>query len=284
MSSSRKALVAFMAAAAPLLITSIASAQPARIPGSTWRQRDRGDALRSAESSPQSFAFEARFGPYWPEVDESGGGSSACPVSGHASAKGAYECFFGTGPQFYFGFELDFLPLRIPYIGLIGPGFGWGYTSTSAKAALPGGGSSADETSLTIMPMHLSAVLRADELMRRTGAPIVPYIKFGYGLGYWSADDGNGTSTRTDASGAALTDTANTGEGTTSGYHLAVGAMVSLNFLEPRAIANLDQTAGVNHVYIFAEWMNARLTGLGSRANQMHIGTSTVVGGIAVDM
>lgn len=284
MISARKVLVALAAAAAPLLITTAASAQSGRIPGSTWRQRDRGDALRSAEASPQSFAFELRFGPYWPEVDESSGGSGACPLAGHSGAKGAYECFFGSGPQFYFGFELDYLPIRIPYVGVIGPGFGWGYTSTSASAALPNGSASADDTSLTIMPMHLSAVLRADELMRRVGVPLVPYVKFGYGLGYWNASDGNGTSTRTDASGAALTDSTNTGEGTTSGYHLALGAMVALNFLDAQAIANLDQTAGVNHVYIFAEWMNARLTGLGSRANQMHIGTSTVIGGIAADM
>jgi hypothetical protein len=257
--------------AAPLALSAPAAAQTGRVPGTTWRQRDRTDALRAADSSPQSFAFEMRFGPYKPEVDESD------------NANGAYKRFFGTAAQLYFGLEFDYLPIRIPYVGAIGPGFGWGFTTTSATAPLANGGDSGETTSLTIMPMHLSAVLRGDELMRRTGVPIVPYVKFGYGLGYWKASDSNGTSTRVDAAGKDLTDDANTGVGTTSGYHLALGASLALNFLDPRAIASLDQTMGVNHVYIFAEWMNARLTGLGSKP-QMHVGTSTVIAGLALDM
>lgn len=266
------ALLTVASLAVPLALTSLAEAQTGRVPGTTWRQRDRTDALRSAEASPQNFAFELRFGPYSPEVDDSD------------NANGAYNRFFGSGAKFYFGLEFDYLPIRIPYVGVVGPGFGWGFTTTSGASLLPNGDPSGDETSLTIMPMHLSAVLRGDELMRRTGVPIVPYVKFGYGLGYWRASDGNGTSVRTDPdTGKELTGDANTGSGTSSGYHLALGAMLALNFLDPRAIASLDQTMGVNHVYLFGEWMNARLSGLGSRP-QMHIGTSTVIAGLALDM
>jgi hypothetical protein len=263
--------IAAAAVALPFAVTTSAEAQTGRVPGSTWRQRDRTDALRQAESSPQNFAFELRFGPYSPEVDES------------ANANGAYKKFFGDGAQFYFGLEFDYLPLRIPYVGVIGAGFGWGYTTTTATAKLDTGADSGEETTLSIMPMHLSLVLRVDELMRRTNVPIVPYAKFGYGLGWWRASDGNGTSIRSDAGGTELTGDANTGLGTTSGIHFALGGMLALNFLDPRAIANLDQSMGVNHVYIFGEWMNARLTGLGSRP-QMHVGTSTVIAGLAIDM
>jgi hypothetical protein len=267
--------LAAVAAIAPLvLLESSAEAQTGRVPGSTWRQRDRTEAIRRSEGSPQNFAFELRFGPYSPEVDETPGSS------------GAYKTFFGDSAQFYFGMEFDYLPFRIPFVGVIGAGFGWGYTTTSANAKLAADTSkdAGEETSLTIMPMHLSLVLRADELMRRTSVPIVPYAKFGYGLGWWRASDGNGTSVRTDpVTGAKLTGDADTGLGTTSGIHLALGGMLALNFLDPRAIARLDESTGVNHIYVFGEWMNARLTGLGSRP-QMHVGTSTVIVGLAMDM
>lgn len=257
-------IAACLAGAASLLVASAASAQPDAI-RSDWRRQDRSDILREERyASPQNFAFELRFGPYSPDVDDVFSGT------------GPYERTFGDGSQFYFGMELDWLPLRIPYVGLIGPGLGWGYTSTSAKAFIAGtdiGERSQEETSLTIMPMHLSAVARFDELMRRTGVPIVPYGKLGLGLGLWYSKSGAG--------GAVHEGVA--GEGLSWGMHFALGGMLALNWLDRRAAAQLDETTGVNHTYLFGEWMLANLDGFGSDS-AMHVGTSTWVLGLALDM
>ncbi|WP_437817455.1 MXAN_2562 family outer membrane beta-barrel protein [Sorangium sp. So ce1078] len=257
----RHLAAACLAGSAALLVVSAAGAQSSR---SDWRQQDRSRIQREERyASPQSFAFELRFAPYSPEVDEEFPGA------------GPYEGTFGDGSQFYFGMELDWLPLRLPYVGAIGPGFGWGYTSTSAKAFEAGSDTraEAEETSFTIMPMHLSAVLRADELMRRTGVPIVPYAKAGLGMGLWYTSSGPGTA---EVDGVR-------GEGITWGTHLALGAMLALNWMDRRASSQLDETTGINHTYFFGEWMYANLDGLGS-SSQMHVGTSTWILGLALDM
>jgi hypothetical protein len=168
--------VASLLAGTLLLATAPASAQgQSRIGASTWRRGSGSD--KGKEPSPLSHvAFELRFGGYYPEVDKE-----------FAGAETPYQNIFGTGPEFYFGLELDWLPIRIPYVGALGPGFGWGYTGPSgvAKDASTGEDSKV-ENYLTIMPMHLSAVLRADHFMLRNGVPFVPYAKFGFGLAKWS--------------------------------------------------------------------------------------------------
>lgn len=262
--SSSRLGAALLAGCAALLGVSAASAQSSTQQGN-WRQMGRGgrSADERAAHSPQSFAFELRFGPYYPQVDEEFGGD------------GPYEQVFGGDPQLYFGLEVDWLPLRIPYVGAFGPGVGWGYTRTSEAAKIEGTEEdSAQDTSLTIMPMHLSAVARFDELMRRTSIPIVPYVKLGIGFGMWSAGAGDDTARYEDGTLA---------RDTTWGIHTAIGVMLALNWMDPRSSAQLDESVGVNHAYLFGEWMNADLDGIGSRP-QMHIGSASWVLGLALDM
>ncbi|WP_437679940.1 MXAN_2562 family outer membrane beta-barrel protein [Sorangium sp. So ce131] len=254
---------ACLAGGAALLVASAASAQVGT-PHNDWRRINRSSNGSDRYASPQSFAFEARFGAYFPGVDEefSAGGA------------GPYERSFGGDNLFYFGLELDWLPLRIPYVGAIGPGLGWGYTSASGKGFEDGTEDRSEEdTSLTIMPMHLSAVIRFDELMRRTGVPVVPYAKGGLGMGLWYAGKASGGD---EQDGVA-------GEGITWGTHFAFGAMLALNWLDRRSASQLDESTGINHTYLFGEWMFANLDGLGSRP-QMHVGSSTWVLGLALDM
>jgi hypothetical protein len=256
--------VACLLGGAALLAASAASAQQS-VSHSTWRQLNRPSRMdEQSYASPQSFALEIRFGPYRPDVDDE-------PALGGSTP---YNDAFGGSDHLYFGLEADWLPLRIPYVGALGPGVGWGYTSSSGKATFKSTGEpSGQDTSLMVMPMHLSAVARFDELMRRTGIPIVPYAKLGLGFGLWSAGSASDTAK---ADGV-------TGKDTTWGMHLALGGMLSLNWLDQRSAAELDRSTGINHAYLFAEWMNANLSGLGDRP-QMHIGDSTWVAGLAFDM
>lgn len=266
------------AAACVLLAPEVASAQTWKSsPTSSWRRRSH--AAGAPESSLSSFTLEARFGAYYPEIDEEFGGT------------GPYTEFFGTGPQFYFGLELDWTPIRIPYVGKLGPAFGWGFTTMKAKAQVSGGvdtGDDADsaagpETTIDIHAMHASAVLRIDEISRRTVIPIVPYAKFGFGFGAWKTGTSSGTSEVCDPPGS--TTSCSVGEGLSVGPHLGLGGMLGLNWLDPRSSGMARETSGIDQAYLFGEWMWANLdSGLGKNSNAMHIGTSTWVVGIALDL
>jgi hypothetical protein len=256
------------AALAPMAFAAVlASAAPARAQAhdaaTDWRRLDRSESLGKGSSS-QLFTFELRFGQYFPEIDDKPG------LGRDKAGNLPYNGVFGPNDQFYFGLELDYLPFRIPYVGAVGPGFGWGFTTTSAVAKLSGDltTESGTDTSFTIMPMHLSAVVRFDELMRRTGIPIVPYGKIGLGLGVWT--------------GSPVPSGYN-GAGATWGMHYAAGGMLALNFLDPRSAARLDETTGVNHAYIFGEFMRANLNGLGATPT-MYLGSTSWVVGLAFDL
>ncbi len=265
-----KILVSAMIAVAALLAVEGAEAQTRRIRNSNWRQSDRSNAKQ--EGSPQRFAFELRFGLYYPAVDEEFGGD------------GPYSKFFGDNGRFHVGAEFDWQALRIPWVGSFGPGIGFGYTSASGKAFRSGTYDNTSlayddkrvgETSLTILPMHLSGVLRFDELFRRTGFPVIPYGKVGLGMGLWWVDVGDRTAQIGEGADAIQ------GLGMSYGVHWALGGMLSLDWLGRRSMAALDQESGINHIHLFGEWMNQNL-GLG--ANQMRVGTSTWTVGMVLEM
>jgi len=298
--------IATGAALAGGLVATPARAQLMHVPDSDWRRTDRHDTIIAAQK-PARFYLEVRFGAYWPSIDSDPAFASTAAASrpyasvfGQQCAVGAVGCTPGsTKPLFYFGLEFDAVPVRIPYVGALGVGVGWGWTHTSAAAtftvnatnASQPGGVSGETTSLTIMPMHGSLVLRADELMRRTGIPIVPYGKVGAALAYWRATNDLGTEVykpcevRPGTKLAAGCGSANppqnvNGGGLTPGLHLAVGGMLALNFIEPNASARLDETTGVHHAYLFGEYYNDQIT-FGS--NVMRVGTSSFAVGLAVD-
>jgi hypothetical protein len=255
-----------LAAVSFVFVAEPASAQTSRsrVGSSNWRQRDRR-ASRAESGSPQYFAFELRFGPYYPAIDDEFGGT------------GPYAQVFGDSGKFSFGFEFDWQALRIPWVGTIGPGVGWSYMSTSAKARKAGtDAESSVDSSLTIMPMHASAVLRLDELFRRTGIPVVPYGKIGFGMGIWSTSIGDETSKVT-ADGSEVL-----GRGLSFGLHWAVGGMLALDWLSPRSMATLDAETGINHIYLFGEWLNYNLGTFSE--SQMQVGTSTWTVGLAMEM
>jgi hypothetical protein len=235
------------------------------LPDTNWRG---GADERREKALDPDFALEIRFGPYWPEIDEEFG------------SPGPYERVFDNDPQFYFGLEVDWLPFRIPYLGKAGAGLGWGITPATGYAVDPATNEPSEvESSITIMPMHASLVLRGDELMRRTHVPLVPYGKFGFGFATWSTSTSAGTSEVCESPSDA--DTCAEGEDTTLGLHFALGLALALDWVEPQRTKNL-QSMGIGHLYLFGEWMHAALDGLGSRP-QLHVGTSTFIGGVALD-
>jgi hypothetical protein len=285
-------LYAGAAALACAFFASPARAQMEHVPETDWRRTDRHDTIIAA-AKPPLFYFEVRFGGYSPGID------SDPRFANLPAGQRPYANVFGTSLLFYFGLEFDAVPVRIPYVGAFGVGLGWGYTHVSATAnftvnatnASQPPGPSGETTSLTIMPMHGSLVLRADELMRRTGIPIVPYGKFGVGLNYWRATTDVGTevyqpcekrptSPMPPACGGPNPPPNVSGIGLTPSLHIALGGMLALNFIEPQASARLDETTGLHHAYLFGEYYNDRVTLV---SNVMRVGASSWVVGLAAD-
>jgi len=219
---------------------------------------------RKYRESPQNAAAEFRVGRYVPRVDSQF--KNAAP----------YREVFGTDSRYLIGLEVDWQALRIPFLGTLGPGFGWGMTKSSGRALLPdSGGVRADQTtSLTIMPMYVVAVLRADVVTRETKIPLVPYAKAGLGYALWWVGDGDD---------AAETDDHVKGKGASYGYQFALGGMLLLDFFDPRAAREADNSIGINNSYLFTEWYYSDLSGFGSN-NRMQVGTSTWMLGLALEI
>lgn len=223
-----------------------------------------GYRSRRPWQSPQNMALELRFGPYRPDIDKD-----------FPSAK-PYETSFGDSRRVYVGAELDWQALRIPYLGTLGPGFGLGYTHMSGHTRLKSTGeASSESTSLGILPMYAVGVLRLDVLARETVIPLVAYGKAGVGYALWWTGNDLGPS-RIDGK---------IGRGSTWGTHFAVGGMFLLDALEPSSAMALDNEVGINHSYLFFEWMVSNLDGFGAPAgSEMRVGASTWVAGLAFEM
>ena len=156
-------------------------------------------------------------------------------------------------------------------VGSVGIAFGWGRVKSTAKAKTSTGDAGSD-TSLLINPMYADAVVRFDGLLRRAGVPFVPYVKGGLGIGMWQATGPSGTS----AVGTV------TGEGTTLGLHLGIGGALALNSFDRRTAMAMRHESGIDHAYLWGEWMLADLDGFGAK-DAMHVGASAGVAGLAIE-
>jgi len=216
---------------------------------------------RHQAESEQNAAFELRFGPYRPEVDSELGGATP------------FNDTFGSDKRYLIGIEVDWQALRIPKFGSVGPGVGWGYTRFGGDALLADGSGerSAQETSLSIMPMYLVGVLRVDVLAKETVIPIVPYGKAGLGYALWWAGDGDGSAHAEDGT---------VGRGASYGFQFALGGMLLLDFIDRTSAVEMDVTTGVNNSYFFMEWYRSQL----GNGDQMKVGTNTWMLGLALEM
>jgi hypothetical protein len=213
--------------------------------------------------SAQNFAFELRFGPYKPQIDDE-------PA---LNGKKPYEQAFGTMPRLLVAMELDWQTYRIPHLGTIGPGLGVGYVSMGTDVRTVSGRPSGDETNLSITPFWGVGVLRADVFWRELGFPLVPYGKLGVAVARWNATDSGDTAVSNGVSG----------KGTTWGANAAVGLQFALDALDPGAARNMDNMLGINGTYLFAEYYWLGLNGIGQSA-PLRVGTASWTAGFVFEL
>jgi hypothetical protein len=231
-------------------------------PARAERQERRTDDDDEIES-PQRFALELRFGPYYPEVDANLGSGPCGPP---------YQATFGSDSALYSEVELDYQALDI-YVGTLGVGAAVGIFSATGNAFEEGTCQrSADETKLWILPMSLLAIVRFDIFADRWRVPLVPFIKVGFTYAVWWTTNANGIS----ESGS------DRGYGGTAGLRLGGGLMLRLDWIEPTTARTFDNEFGVNHSYIFFEYYWAWLDGFGSET-RMNVGDNTWALGLALE-
>ena len=218
------------------------------------------DAQPAQDESPQRFAVELKFGPYYPGVDTEPGVGDP------------YERVFGNESPFMFLAEFDW-EFWQPRGVILGLGVLGGYFQDTAKGLDPDTGERAgEETALKVLPGHLDLVLRVDALPRYTKVPLVPFVKAGLSYYIWWITNGSGLG-RVDGA---------TGYGGTWGWNFSAGLMLLLDFLEPAAARTFDHEVGVNHSYVYADFFLARIDNFGAR-NKLTLSAMTWTVGLAIE-
>jgi hypothetical protein len=212
-----------------------------------------------SNESPRNWNLELRFGPYYPNVDSE--------FADRADPARPFEQVFSTKKHLLFGVELD---RQISHRGgtwAIGLGLSH-YKATAAALASDQVTRTGDQTSLTIYPLSLQAVYRADILRQRFGSPVIPYAKLGLDYALWSISD---TAKSTSTSGQ------------TAGWNAAAGVSLDLSILDPEGVHTLDMETGINQIAIFFEVTHAALDGFGS-SSVLRVGDTTWLGGLMFEM
>jgi hypothetical protein len=193
--------------------------------------------------SPQYGAFEIKFGPYRPNVDDQPGLSGT-----------PYKSTFGSGgSMFLTELELDWQFFRIIDISF-GLGGSFGFMQDYARSQTVSGNTSNDFTVLNVMPFALLGVIRVDALADELGVPLCFYVKGGLNWYLWWILGAGETQEK----------------GGTPGWQISPGIALRLDGFDKMSARTFDNETGVNHSFIFFEYTYAMVEGLG-QTNHMYL-------------
>jgi hypothetical protein len=203
--------------------TSSARAQEVR-PGTTntQEQSQLDPLLKPAHrkiESPERFFLELKGGPYYLFSGE------------------PYGDVFGgdSGPSF--SAQLEGIVFRMPRTFYVTAGGSIGYAAFAAAAIGEDGQPTAEETTLSLVPLTASATLRVDVLPRRLGIPVIFAARAGWRWTQWDTNTGK----IDDAAGWSL------------GPVFTGQVALDLDSFEPGGARALDEEWGINHTFLLAE-------------------------------
>jgi hypothetical protein len=223
--------------------------------------------------SRQYGAFELKFGPYRPAIDE------------NASISGSpYREVFNDDTMFLTSLELDWQFIHPPGFSL-GLGGGIGFMQEYAKAFIEEDGeasetrSNSDYTVLNVMPFNLLFVVRIDALPEYLNVPLAPYFKIGLNWYLWWVLGGNGE--------VDISEDGERARGGTLGWQVSPGLAIQLDGLDRSTARTFDNEVGVNHSYLFVEILWAFVDRFGND-DYMNLSTNTfanatVLAGLALE-
>ncbi len=182
--------------------------------------------------SPRNFMLEVKAGPYTPLIDRS-----------FTSMTGPYYTTFASAPMIMGELELDFEIWQ--KFGSVSVGLSGGYAekfgrSRDAETKQPTGSS----TGLRVFPIKLLGIYRFDYFALRKNVPLVPYLKVGLVAIPFSVVN----------SGAIEVSKGSRGAGVRFGAVGVLGLSLLLDVLDQRLSRDFDNSMGVNHSYLFAEF------------------------------
>ncbi len=223
--------------------------------------------------SPQYGAFELKFGPYKPAVDDNKRLGGATP----------YKDTFGDDVMFLTTLELDWQFWHPPGFSLgIGGSAGFMQAYAKAKIADDEGAatdeSSADYTVLNVIPFALLAVVRIDVLADELHVPLVPFFKAGLNWYLWWVLGAGGNTASAEVTDEATGESKTVeGHGGTLGWQLNTGLMFRLDDFDRMSARTFDNEVGANHSYLFAEFIWAWVDRFGDN-EYLNLSTNTFAG------
>lgn len=152
-------------------------------------------------------------------------------------------------------FELGYERYLWKKVGALGVGFSAGYGERYGNAFVLNdpAASSGVKTALHLMPLTLYALYNFDYAALKWGVPLTPYARLGLAYTGWWITKGGGVEYAGGRRGA----------GGKWGWTAAGGLAFLLDVLEPRLARDFDTDIGVNHTYVFAEYVMLQADGFG---------------------
>jgi hypothetical protein len=237
--------------------------------------------------SPQHFAFEMKFGPYLPQIDDEFSGKGVAPFAAHFGARDEMGNLLyrkngapRVPARVRARFEFDWQVLRFPG-GTLAPfaavGFwnavGHAFTQDTSGSTPPLDRTiSSDKTALILWPWSIGAAVRLDYAAREWNVPLVPYLKAGLNYTFYWVKAGGGS--------VAEFAPGEKARGGIPGWEVDVGGMFLLDVFDPGATRAFDRDFGVNNSYVFFEWQFGQMDGFGRR---MILSDSTWSVGLALE-
>ena len=233
--------------------------------------------LGSASSLPASHV-ELKFGTYSPKI------------SNNQAKADFFDLMYGADSEpLMTSFAAHWYP--ITQWGLLGGGFRIGMWKADGAARVCSDGTAFtdcnsttvfessegnSQTRLTIIPISIEGVYRADYLHRTYGIPFEAYLKAGLDYHLWWATTEGAVAERT------IDGKTTRGEGGTPGYHASVGLMLNLDWLDPKTAARGRASSSMAGTYIFAEWTMVQGDGF-KQGKRLDMSADQLYVGIAID-